>query len=190
MLVQAFDLNFGGQVIGPSWVFTERYGITAKAPDNTPKEQNSRMLRALLIERFKLALHHETRELPMYSLVRGKGQLRLKDALEPDGPRNGLDLANGRRSAKNMSMARLAVFVALVLRAPVLEKTGLPGYYDFPLELTVEETGGATATQSDSRSTPPSVFTLLQDLGLKLQPGKAPFDVAVIDQADKIPIDN
>ena len=190
MLVQAFDLNFGGQVIGPSWVFTERYGITAKAPDNTPKEQNSRMLRALLIERFKLALHHETRELPMYSLVRGKGQLRLKDALEPDGPRNGFDLANGRRSAKNMSMARLAVFVALVLRAPVLEKTGLPGYDDFPRELTLEETGGATATQTDSRSTAPSVFTLLQDLGLTLESGKAPFDVVVIDQGDKVPIDN
>jgi len=148
------------------------------------------MLRALLNERFKLVLHHETRELPMYSLVRGKGQLRLKDALEPGGPRNGFDLAIGRRSARNMSMARLAVFVALVLRAPVLEKTGLPGYYDFPLELTVEETGGATATQSDSRSTPPSVFTLFQGLGLKLQPGKAPFDVVVIDQGDKIPIDN
>jgi uncharacterized protein (TIGR03435 family) len=188
-LSRAFDLKFRGQVIGPDWVFTERYDITAKAPDNTPKEQISRMLLALLIERFKLTLHHETRELPMYSLVRGKGQLRLKDTAEPDSARDGWDLANGHRSAKNLSMARLAVFVALVLRAPVLDKTGMPGYYDFPLELTLEETG-ATATQADSRSTAPSVFTLLQDLGLKIEPGKAPFDVVVIDRGDKVPIDN
>jgi uncharacterized protein (TIGR03435 family) len=189
-LSRAFDLKFRGQVIGPDWVFTQRYDITAKAPNNAPTAQISRMLQALLIERFKLTLHHETRELPMYSLVRGKGQLRLKDTAKPDGAKNGWDLANGHRAAKNMSMTSLAQFVTLMLAAPVLDRTGLSGYYDFPLELTLEETGGATATQADSRSTAPSVFTLLQDLGLKLEPSKAPFDVVVIDQGDKVPIDN
>lgn len=126
----------------------------------------------------------------MYSLIRGKGQLRLKDAAEPNGARNGWELANKRRVAKNMSMARLAAFVTLMLRAPILDKTGLGGYYDFPLELTLEETGGASLVQADGRAAAPSIFTLVQDLGLKLEPGKAPFDVVVIDGGDRVPIDN
>ena len=190
VLVRAFGLKFSGQVIGPAWVFNERYDITTKAPDNTPAQLIPRMLQALLIERFKLTLHHETRELPMYSLVRGQGQLKLKDTAEPDGARDAWDLSNGRRAAKNMSMASLAAFATLMLRAPVLDKTGLAGYYDFPLELTLEETGGATAAQADGRAAAPSIFTIVQDLDLKLEPGKAPFDVVVIDGGDKVPIDN
>jgi uncharacterized protein (TIGR03435 family) len=190
VLVRAFGLKFSGQVIGPAWVFNERYDITAKAPDNTPKEQTAGMLQALLIERFKLTLHHETRDLPTFSLVKGQGQLKLKDAADPDSARDGWDLSNGRRAAKNMSMASLAAFVTLMLRAPILDKTGLGGYYDFPLELTLEEAGGATLVQADGRAAAPSIFTLVQDLGLKLEPGKAPFDVVVIDGGDRVPIDN
>ena len=61
-LARAFGLVSAGQVAGPSWIADSRFDIVAKAPDNTPKEQIPSMLQTLLIDRFKLVLHHETRE--------------------------------------------------------------------------------------------------------------------------------
>jgi len=67
-----------------------RYDIVAKAPDNTPQEQPPLMLQTLLIDRFKLVLHHETRVLPSYEIVRGNGKLKL---VENDSTSKGVDRA-------------------------------------------------------------------------------------------------
>src|ERR1700748_1049581 len=76
-LVRAFGFTSASQVAGPAWVREERYDIVAKAAENTPKEKLSLMLQTLLIDRFKLVLHHETRDLPSYDLVTGSGKLKL-----------------------------------------------------------------------------------------------------------------
>jgi uncharacterized protein (TIGR03435 family) len=68
-----------------------------------------------------------------------------------------------------------------MLQAPVIDKTGLEGYYNFPFERTMEETG---------RDSAPSVFTVVEELGLKLESRKAPFDVVVIDSGNKVPAGN
>jgi uncharacterized protein (TIGR03435 family) len=178
-LGRAFGVTSANQITGPSWISENRYNITAKAPDNTPKEQVPLMLQNLLIDRFKLVLHRETRDLPAYALVQGNGKLKLVE--DKNNPKNSTTLRDGRREMKSMNMAALAQFATLTLRIPVLDRTGLSGYYDFPYELTSEE------TQRDSE---PSIFTVISGLGLKLESRKAPFDVIVIDSGEKVPAEN
>jgi uncharacterized protein (TIGR03435 family) len=83
VLTNAYNVK-GYQLSGPKWLDTERFDITAKIPMGATKEQFQLMLQNLLAERFKLTLHHETKELPMYALVVGKGGSKLKESAEDD----------------------------------------------------------------------------------------------------------
>ena len=74
----------GYQINGPKWLDSERFDIVAKIAKGATKEQFQLMLQNLLAERFKLTLHHETKELPMYALVVGKGGPKLKESVEDD----------------------------------------------------------------------------------------------------------
>jgi uncharacterized protein (TIGR03435 family) len=66
---------------------------------------------------------------------------------------------------------------------PVLDKTGLSGIYDFTLTYALDQNASAVAA---SDPTGPSIFTAIQEqLGLKLEPGKGPVEVIVIDHAEK-----
>lgn len=178
-LVRAFGLQSANQVAGPGWVFEDRYDIVAKAPENTAKEQLPLMLQTLLIDRFKLVLHHETRELSAYALIKGSGRLKLRE--NEGGQNNSTIMNDGRREMKGMNMAALAQFASLMLRRPVADATGLSGNYDFPLDLTQEESGKDSA---------PSIFTVIADLGLKLESRKTPLDVIVIEAGNKVPVEN
>ncbi len=71
------------QISGPGWLDTERYQIVVKVPKGTTKEQFQVMLQNLLAERFKLTLHHETKELPLYALVVAKSGPKLKESAPP-----------------------------------------------------------------------------------------------------------
>ena len=70
------------QVSGPKWLDSERFDIVAKIAMGATKEQFQMMLQNLLAERFKLAVHHETKELPIYALVVGKGGPKLKETVD------------------------------------------------------------------------------------------------------------
>jgi uncharacterized protein (TIGR03435 family) len=106
VLTRAFGLSFPSQVVGPSWIFTDRYDIVAKAPDNTPQNQIPRMLETLVTDRFQLTLHHETRDLPAYTLILGKGRLKLQEVKDP-AVKNDWTIEGDRREAKSMSVAAL-----------------------------------------------------------------------------------
>jgi uncharacterized protein (TIGR03435 family) len=81
ILMNAYDVkNF--QIVGPSWLDTERFDITATMPPDTTNQQFRVMLQNLLAERFKLTIHRETKELPMYSLVVAKGGPKMKESVE------------------------------------------------------------------------------------------------------------
>ncbi len=75
------------QISGPDWMgaMNERFDVLAKMPEGATKEQVPEMLQALLAERFKLAIHHDTKELSVYALVVGKGGPKLKES-PPDPP--------------------------------------------------------------------------------------------------------
>jgi uncharacterized protein (TIGR03435 family) len=166
------------QIDGPGWIATRAYDVLANAPDNTPKDQISVMLQNLLIERFQLKLHRETRELSVCELTVGKNP-KLK---ENPQRYNGFVDAKGHREARGMEMSLLATFLTRWLGSPVLDKTGLSGYYDFPLEPSLEERPRA--------ETLPSVFWVMQQIGLKLESRKEPIEMIVVDGGNPMPSEN
>jgi uncharacterized protein (TIGR03435 family) len=92
LLMTAYDVKTF-QVVGPGTVDTERFDITATMPPDTTKEQFRVMLQDLLSERFKLTIHRETKELPMYSLVVAKSGPKMKESEEAPDPSNDGDAA-------------------------------------------------------------------------------------------------
>ena len=85
LLMSAYDMK-SFQIVGPAWLDTERFEINATLPANTTKEQFRGMLQNLLVERFKLAIHRASKELPMYSLEVAKGGPKIKESAETAAP--------------------------------------------------------------------------------------------------------
>jgi uncharacterized protein (TIGR03435 family) len=175
------------QVTGPSWTEGVHFDITAKYPPDTKPADRSLMLRTLLEERFKLETHRETKELPGYLLIVGKGGLKAK----PDETDNSSFNSNGdgradKLTAKGVTMAELADYLTRQLGEFVVDGTGLPGKYDFEMRFARDQQ--AAAADPDPA---PSIFTALQEkLGLKLQPQKVPVPMVVVDKVERAPTEN
>jgi uncharacterized protein (TIGR03435 family) len=194
MLVrQAFDLRDSQISGGPKWLDTDRFDIEAKPADgvNIPSgpgagEVLSPMLRSLLMERFGLTFHHETREESVYQLVVDKGGSKLKATRPRKGGPQGLRAARGRLTGMAAPVSMLANNLWQQLGRLVLDKTGLKDTYDFTLEYAPDP-GGAVVTDANPADAPlPSIFTALQEqLGLKLESARGPVEILVIDHADK-----
>jgi len=176
---------------GPAWLTTEYWDVAAKLPPNMPtaeKELNRRaelMLQVLLADRFKLVVHREMRDQPIYELVLAKGGPRLKPSI---ADKFSVKREPGRFEFQHQSIDGLAryLYSPFVTAAamqptdrPVFDMTGLPGFFDFTLEWTPD------AVQADPTATGPSIFGALEQLGLKLQPKKSPAEFLVIDHAER-----
>ena len=200
LLQRAFEIQ-DFQIVGaPGWVGSDRFDIEAKADHEVKQEEISLMLRSLLVDRFKLTFHHETKELPIYSLVVGKNGPKLKQSEgSADGKRTMMRMGRGMIEANAVSMDALADQIARNLGRPVIDKTGLTGTYDVKLEWTPDEQvagpggpGGPGGPEPKGDAVPtaesagPSLFTAVQEqLGLKLDGGKGPVKVIVIDHIEK-----
>jgi uncharacterized protein (TIGR03435 family) len=180
----AYDLK-DYQIAGPEWIKgEERYDIVATAP-GASEEQMKVMLQALLMERFQMKLHRETRTMPVYALVPGKGPAKVKPP-SPGAP----NLSGGQTGVtfQNQPLSRLTLMLSRRMDRPVLDMTGLAGAYDFTLDVSGLNTFNPGAIDDLSN---PSIFAAVEtDLGLKLDSRKAPIKVLIIDSANKIPIDN
>ncbi len=84
LLTEAYDVR-PYQINGPNWLNEARFDVKAKVPEGATKEEYRLMLQSLLEERFKLTLHHDTKELPIYELVVAKGGHKLKES-DPEPP--------------------------------------------------------------------------------------------------------
>jgi uncharacterized protein (TIGR03435 family) len=149
------------------------------------------MLRALLAERFKLATHHEQRQIPFLVLTVGKHGPKMREAKEgTNSPRQ--PQIPGRIISNRMSMPTLATLLSRFMRQTVLDRTAFTGSYEINLTWTPENFRSVQApTEQPDASLGPSIFTAVQEqLGLKLQSHKGPIDVLVIDHAEKTPIGN
>jgi uncharacterized protein (TIGR03435 family) len=169
-----------------------------------------KMLQALLAERFGLTVHRETRELPVYILIVAKSGPKLQEAKPGDTYANGVKLPGGPMGPGTTTEASGGIFtiraqgvsVAVIIPTltgfvglPVLDKTGLAGNYDFKLQWTREDSQLQTSAASSSSGQPPpappdsagpNLFTAIQQqLGLKLEPGKGPVEVIVIDHIER-----
>lgn len=147
----------------PGWLATDRFDIVAKAETEVPEAQLQLMVQALLAERFKLAVHRDTKEMPIYALVLSHPDGKLGPKLKPSSvdcdamraqARNGappappapgammpcgMRMGPGSLTGSSMSMAQFTRTLSNAVRRVVVDKTGLSGGYDFDLSFTPEQ---------------------------------------------------
>jgi len=108
VLMNAYGVK-GFQISGPGWLDSERYDIVAKLPRGATKAQFMVMLQNLLAERFKLTLHREKKDLPMYALVVGKNGPKLKESVDDPPPKEGDAPKAGGPADGPVVMGRMAM---------------------------------------------------------------------------------
>jgi uncharacterized protein (TIGR03435 family) len=198
LLIQVAYHVKDSQIIGaPAWIDSERFDIEGKAEQDLTNDQKSGpFLQALIEERFQLVVHGETRDLPVYFLTIAKSGTKLKASLclrrEPNKPVplnlppmsfcGNMMTDVGRVQAIGTQMPDLANALSGMLNRKVFDRTGLAGEFDVNLRWTPDLGTNSQAAPTDSG---PSIFTAVEEqLGLRLESGKAPIDVLVIDHID------
>jgi len=194
MLFEAFHVQAFQIVGGPRWIHDDRYNVEAKPPASSqaarfmpaytkvpPTDEQRRMLQTLLIERFHIQFHRQSREAPVYLLTRGSKELKLQPAKDPGQYPWAGSLAGGGFSGEgmrgtNITMENLAERLSPYVQRPVIDRTGIAGSYDFRIEYPADP---------DHPDVTASLFTSLQALGLKLEAANAPVQYIVIDHVEK-----
>jgi uncharacterized protein (TIGR03435 family) len=217
----AYQLQNFQIVDAPDWIRDERFDILAKAEGDiapTPLGQAGPiqlMVRSLLAERFQLALHEETREMPLYALVLNRSDGRLGPALREsttdcaavmaaargrgalpappapgERPQCGMFGGPGQVRAGSVPMRQLAQMLSQQVQRVVVDETGLTGNYDFDLTFTPDQLPqGPPPPGAPPVAIDPdgvSIFTALQEqLGLKLDAQRGPVSVMVVDRVER-----
>jgi len=166
----------------PQWVHTDRYDVVATYSAGAGREAVTAMVRSLLAERFKLAVHYEKQNRPVYALVvarpgqRGRGLTpSTRDCTVKDSG-CGMTLGGGTLEAVGQPLTIISSVGRLDGRV-IVDKTGLTGLFDFMLRYTLQPTPNGDV---------PSIFTAVDEqLGLKLVPDTAPLDVVVVDHIER-----
>jgi uncharacterized protein (TIGR03435 family) len=183
----------------PDWAKSDKFDVAAKVDSSDVEElqklsrdQRGMMLEALLAERFKMVIHTETRELPVFALVIAKNGPKLKEATPDD--KGMMRLTRGMLVGQGIpitSLANMLMQQRELEGRTVLDKTGLSGKYEVTLQWMPEDQASpgpadgaqTTAPPSDSG---PSIYTALQEqLGLKLESTKGPVEFLVIDHVER-----
>jgi uncharacterized protein (TIGR03435 family) len=203
------------QVVGvPGWVNSEGYNIEAKPETNTGQKEMWLMLQTLLADRFKLKLHRETRQLPVFALMATKGGPRLpepkggpcNETMPPlDAPREqriappcgpGIVSAGKGLSMQglNVTMAKFTGFLEKMIGREVIDRTGFTGKFDLHLEFAFDDSivglprprGSSDLDQPADPLARSSIMIALQEqLGLRLESTKGPVEVLVVDHVER-----
>lgn len=182
----AYSIQSEQIVGGPDWMRQDRYDINGR-PDIEGEPnlaQQREMIQRLLADRFQLKFHREKRELPVYAIRVTKGGPKLALAADPD--RKPLEQSDSHGDTDRIHRYVSAPISYLIMveqlwsDRPLVDQTGLTGKYDFTLRYDADE-----AHNTDPNA-PPDIFTAVQQqLGLKLEPVKAPVEVFVIDHVER-----
>jgi uncharacterized protein (TIGR03435 family) len=183
------------RVLGePNWIQSTAYDIDAKvdasdadAFNQLTIEQRASMLQAPLKSRFQLAVHHETKDLPVYALILAKGGPKLKESDPNDATTKTLPTmrmrGHGKLEAHHCSIKEMLSFLSPLQGRTIVDRTGLTGNYEFTLTWAPDTMRSDAPVEDEAR---PSIFTAFQEqLGLRLESQKAPQDVLVIDHVQK-----
>ena len=206
LIRSAYDTPVSELIGAPAWVESDPYDVQAKASGDVTPAQMTTMLRQLLAERFKFAMHYETQERPVYALVVARADRRLGPGLveskfdceginaarragrtvDVQPPGNGAPVCGMSMRASTgpltisfggMPLSRLVGSLGRPDGRVVIDKTGLTANYEFTLTYS---------TRVDANDGQPSVFTALEEqLGLKLVPDRAPLQVVVVDHIER-----
>jgi uncharacterized protein (TIGR03435 family) len=200
-VMMAYDVKWY-KIVAPDWVIQggseSGYDITAKIPPGTSKADYRLMLQGLLADRFRLVVHRETRELPVYSLVLGKGKPKIvpSSSPAPPGPRCATSFVQNHFhwACHNTLLKNFAGDLETQFWDDVADATGLSGEYDFTLDFIPPASWQARARWSPSSAisddTPSLDSAISEQLGLRLEKGKGPVEVLVLDKAEKNPTAN
>jgi uncharacterized protein (TIGR03435 family) len=220
------------QLRTPSWAEYEFFDITAKVPAGATKDDVALMLQDLLAERLKLKIRRESREIAGYALVLGGGGPKLKETAKTDAPGNAVEAGKAPRfaldkdgfivapigitnmltlpgkdgiirlTAAHATLDLLSGYLSRQLQRPVVNQTGLSGFYDFHLafarlDLTSDEAFGASDTAGGGGAVPrasdpaPTLFRAVElQLGLKMQAKTVRADILAIEQIERTPVEN
>ena len=199
---------------GPTWINSARYEINAKAESGASYQMTrGLMMQTLLEDRFKLKIHRETREIPVYALTVAKGGPKLRPHAEgsctvydpnnpppppPDGSTTDCGMGWLRVKGPNLTFDPRAVTMAgfaqqLHLDRPVIDRTGIKGTFDIHLESALDDTTRGTLPRADEPGAVlpdptggTSIFTAVQQqLGLRLESTKGPGEFLVIDHVER-----
>jgi uncharacterized protein (TIGR03435 family) len=208
----AYDFHRPDLISGvPDWAKSERYDIQAKvAAADLPQwnelsdDRRRLMVQAILVDRFKLQIHREAKEIEVYELVVGKNGSKVTEAKPgdpkglkgPDGSviRGMLHTGFGQYTAQETPMVELALVLSDYSGRQVIDKTGLKGTYDFKLQFTPEVgfgpeyrgAAGRAQSAAPTESSAGSIFTAVQEqLGLKLESAKQPVEGLVVDHVER-----
>lgn len=188
---------------GPGWMNSDLFDIIAKVPDGTNAATAKLMLQALLADRFKLVVRHDTRPVPRFVLTVGKGGSKLKTASgsgnpacqpqqQPGGGGTPGDLAsvpNIKVSCHNLTAADIATNLRQMaggyLDHDVIDSTNLEGSWDFDIEWTGRASLAAKGADGIS------IFDAVsKQLGLKLESQNVPLPALVVESVNWKPTDN
>ena len=189
MIRFAYDLRDQQLVDASGWMDSDRYDVVAKPSQNDNPTEKKRSfeedfrgirlrVRALLADRFKLAVHAETKEMPIYALVVAKNGPHLVPSKSEGfriNNRNGLVICNKvtmKQFAENTLTYRTG--------RTVVDKTGISGEFDFELKFVEDKAAAAGDT-----SAPDFLTVMREQLGLVLESQKGPVEVLVVDHAEK-----
>ena len=186
-IIGAYGVGPQQVVGGPDWIATDRWDIRAKAGTADAGDHVlDLMLQSLLADRFRLALHRDTRTMSAYVLeVDAKGPKMEKaeqgesvtnaHTISGDHPRVTIDV-------RNTGMDMFAQILSRSMDLPVVNQTCLQGIYNFTLSWTPDNLRAAGQSSADDVT----IFTAIREqLGMKLRAAKAPVEVLVVDHAEK-----
>jgi uncharacterized protein (TIGR03435 family) len=179
------------QVAGPNWLNDIRFDIAAKAATPATNGEMRPMMQALLAERFKLVIHREAREMSALVMTVGKNGHKLVENNTPGNP----SFSNGRLNltGNGATLKQLTDFIARQLKVAIVDQTGLTGHYNYHLDIAafVTEEMMRNSNGGVPIEAPAIVATALQEqLGFKVDSGKVPMEVIVIDSMEKTPTEN
>lgn len=186
----------------PEWVRSVRWEISALASRVPAQAERMPLLRALLAERFRIVVRTETQERPLYLLTLARSDGRLGPGLTPTtidcialatkraagtapagGPECRVSVGPGAYMREGVPLAALSDVLTSVLQRPVVDKTGLTGFFNIELRYRpVTAAAGAPAAPSDA---PDLVTAVTEQLGLKLESARGPMPVTVFDRLER-----
>jgi uncharacterized protein (TIGR03435 family) len=219
LITFAYQIQDFQLIGGPGWMNSDRFDIVAKMDGDPPPiipgsgaDHMMLAMRTLLADRFKLVVHHETRQLDIYALTKAKADGTLGPALKPasgdcspaafaarrggppppGGPPPtvcGMQQGPGRIRFGGFPLSLFATGISNRVGRAVVDRTGLTGNWDFELTYAAESSPGALppgAPPPPPDPDAPDLFTAVREqLGLKLDSTKGPVDVLVIDSLDR-----
>jgi uncharacterized protein (TIGR03435 family) len=174
LIAWAYDLKEFQLEGGPKWMANDRFNITAAAEgEKEPSDPEfKRMVQIMLIERFQLKIHPETKEMSSYVLREMPGGVKLKAARESTS--GNISMRRGHLEFSGVTLDAIAQSLAGALDRPVVDETGLASRFDGTLDWAPEGDDG------------PSIFTAVtEQMGLKLESRRGPVEMLVIERLER-----